>query len=238
MNAFGLIESGVASDNRFFIALAALELIADAAAETPVFIGVDDLSWLDDASLEVIEFISRRLTDEPVVMVTTCRLNQPPESTFGSLLLWLDALGADASRELLHHDAPELSPADQERVLEAAAGNPLALLELAKVVGRVAEPSVFVPIPLTQRLERSFAVRLDDLEPPLRTAVLVAALQDSDQLSETYAVLARLCGGHDAEVDLRQVAGLGLLIVEGDTFRFRHPLVRSAIAQSASARGA
>ncbi len=136
MSAFGLTEPGAASDNRFFIALAALELIADAAAETPVFIGVDDLSWLDDASLDAIEFISRRITDEQIVMVTTCRLNQPPESTFGSLLLWLDALGPEASRELLRHEAPELPEPDEARVLDAAAGNPLALLELAKVVGR------------------------------------------------------------------------------------------------------
>src|ERR1700691_3605802 len=88
MGAFGLTEPGAASDNRFFIALAALELIAAAAAETPVFVGVDDLSWLDDASLDAIEFISRRITDEQIVMITTCRLNRPPESTFGSVLLW------------------------------------------------------------------------------------------------------------------------------------------------------
>ncbi len=234
MSAFGLIEPGSAPDNRFFIALAALELIANAAAETPVFVGVDDLSWLDDASLDAIEFISRRITDEQIVMITTCRLNQPPESTFGSLLLWLDALDADASRELLCHEAPELPVADRVRVLEAAAGNPLALLELAKVVGRAGESSVFAPIPLTQRLERSFAARLDDLEPPVRMALLVAAVQDSDQLSETYAALARLSGNRDAKVDLDKVARLGMLIVAGDTFRFRHPLVRSAIAQSAT----
>jgi DNA-binding CsgD family transcriptional regulator len=234
MSAFGLIEPGAAPDNRFFIALAALELIADAAAESPVFVGVDDLSWLDDASLDAIEFISRRITDEQIVMVTTCRLNRPPESTFGSLLLWLDALDADASRELLRHQAPGLSAADEARVLEAAAGNPLALLELAKVVGQAGESSVFASIPLTQRLERSFAVRLDDLDPPLRSALLVAALQDSDNLSETYAALARLTGDHEAKVDLHNVARLGMLSVVGDTFRFRHPLVRSAIAQSAT----
>jgi DNA-binding NarL/FixJ family response regulator len=234
MSAFGLIEPDAGPGNRLFIALAALELIADAAAETPVFVGVDDLSWLDDASLDAIEFISRRITDERIVMVTTCRLNKPPESTFGSFLLWLDALDADSSRELLCHQAPELPAADRARVLEAAAGNPLALLELAKVVGQAGESSVFGPIPLTQRLERSFAVRLDDTEPLVRTALLVAALQDSDQLSETYAALARITGGHDADVDLHEVAP-GILTVEGDTFRFRHPLVRSAIAQAASA---
>jgi DNA-binding CsgD family transcriptional regulator len=231
MSAFGLTEPGAAPDNRFFIALAALELIADAAAQTPVFIGVDDLSWLDDASLDAIEFISRRITDEQIVMVTTCRLNRPPESTFGSLLLWLDALGPEASRELLRHQAPELPEPDEARVLDAAAGNPLALLELAKVVGRAGESSVFTSIPLTQRLERAFAVRLDDLDPQARTALLVAALQDSDRLSETYAALARLTGD---QVDLAKVARLGMLIIDGDTFRFRHPLVRSAITQSAT----
>ena len=209
MSAFGLTEPGVASDNRFFIALAALELIADAAAETPVFVGVDDLSWLDDASLEAIEFISRRITDEQIVMLTTCRLNRPPESTFGSLLLWLDALDTEASRELLHHQAPNLSAGDEARVLEAAAGNPLALLELAKVVGRAAESSVFASIPLTQRLERSFAAGLDDVDPPVRMALLVAAIQDSDQLSETYAALAQLTGDRDAKARSAQGRAAG-----------------------------
>ena len=232
MSAFGLAESGAGPANRFFIALAALELIADAAAETPVLVGVDDLSWLDDASLDAIEFISRRITDEQIVMITTCRLNRPPESTFGSVLLWLDALDAGASRRLLRHEAPQLPAADEVRVLAAAAGNPLALLELAKVAGRASDSSFFASIPLTERLERSFAVRLDDLDPPVRAALLAAALQDSDYLPETYAALARLAGQHDP-VDLREVVRPGLLSIEGDRFRFRHPLVRSAIAQSA-----
>jgi DNA-binding CsgD family transcriptional regulator len=233
MSAFGLTEPGAAPANRFFIALAALELLANAAAETPVLVGVDDLSWLDEASLEAIEFISRRITDEQIVMITTCRLNSPPESTFGSLLLWIDALDPDAARELLHRQAPELPPTDEARVLEAAAGNPLALLELAKVVDQVGESTVLRSIPLTQRLERSFAVRLDDLESPVRMALLIAAVQGSDHLPETYAALAWLTGDRDAKVDLREAVPLGIVNVEGDTFRFRHPLVRSAIVQSA-----
>jgi len=233
-SAFGLAEPILAAENQFFIALAALELIADAAARNPVFIGVDDLSWLDEASRDAIEFISRRITDERVVMVTTCRLNQPPESAFGSVLIWLNPLDAAASRELLRHAAPDLPWVDQARVLQAASGNPLALLELAKVVGRAGESSVFAPIPLTQRLERSFAVQLDDLDPEVRTALLVAAVQDSDRLPETYAALAQLDGDHDASVDLRKAARLGMLVIEGETFRFRHPLVRSAITQSAA----
>ncbi len=235
MSAFGLAEPGVAPTNRFFIALAALELLADAAAETPVLVGVDDLSWLDDDSREAIEFISRRITDEQIVMLTTCRLNRPPESTFGSVLLWLDPLDAEASRALLQYQAPGLSAAEEARVLAAAAGNPLALLELAKVVGRVGESSLLESVPLTERLERTFAAGLGDLEPRVRAALLVAAVQDSDQVTETSAALACLSGDDDARGDLRKAAEAGMLVISGDTFRFRHPLVRSAITQSASA---
>jgi AAA ATPase domain len=220
LGAFGLTDAGPAPANRFFIAMAALELLADAAAGTPLLVGVDDLAWLDDDSRDAIEFISRRITDEQIVMLTTCRLNRPPESTFGSVLLWLNPLDGDASRTLLQHQAPGLSAAEESRVLAAAAGNPLAVLELTKVVARAGE---------------SFAAGLSDLEPRVRTALLVAAVQDGDQVSETSAALARLSGDDDARGALGEAVHVGMLVMDADTFRFRHPLVRSAIVQSAPA---
>ena len=231
MSAFGLTEPGDTPPNRFFIALAALELIADAAADTPVLLGADDLAWLDEDSREAIEFISRRITDEHIAMITTCRLNSPPESTFGSRLLWLEPLKPEDARLLLHRQHPDLTMADEARVLEASAGNPLALLEIAKALGHSGDSSLLGPIPMTQRLERSFAVRLDDVEAPVRMALLIAAVQGGNQLSETDSALVRLTG-QPAKVDLQRAAP-EMLIVEGETFRFRHPLVQSAIAQAA-----
>ena len=234
MSAFGLAEPGVVPADPLFIELATLELIADAAAEAPVLVVVDDLRWVDNASREAIDFISRRITEEQVVMLFACRLSTPPESRFGSVLLTVDPLAPDPSRELLHYRAPSLSRTEEDRVLDAAEGNPLALLELAKVVTRSRDSSLFMSIPLTERLERAFAVSLDDLDPGVRTALLVAALQDSDELVETNATLVRLGGDPGAKVDLVAPADRGMVVIEGDTFRFRHPLVRSAIVQSAS----
>ncbi len=234
MSAFGLLEPGPATSDPFFIALAALELLADAAAESPVLVVVDDLVWVDSASQEAIDFISRRIADEQIVMLFACRLSTPPESTFGSMLLPVPPLGAEAARELLSKESPGLSPLDVSRVLEIAAGNPLALLELAKVVSQGGALSHFDSIPLTQRLERAFAVRLDRLSLSVRTALLVAALQDSSRLSETKQALSVLTGVDDAKVDLQGPVDLGMLTIEGDTFRFRHPLVQSAILQSAN----
>jgi predicted ATPase len=49
LSAFGLLESA-GSPERLFVALGALELVADASAEVPVLIAVDDLPWTDAAS--------------------------------------------------------------------------------------------------------------------------------------------------------------------------------------------
>src|SRR5579864_4516991 len=54
---------------RFMIGLAALNLLAGAAARTPVLMVVDDVQWLDRPTQEVLVFMARRLSAEPIVMV-------------------------------------------------------------------------------------------------------------------------------------------------------------------------
>src|SRR4029077_12218692 len=79
------------------------------------------------------------------------------------------------------------------RVLEAAAGNPLALTELPIVLsGLKLEPtSGLEAFPLTARLERAFAARLGDLDADTRALLLVAALDEvePDRLSVAAARL-------------------------------------------------
>jgi hypothetical protein len=242
LSAFGIGDDQVAPD-RFFVALAALELIADVGAKTPVVLLVDDLHWVDSASRDAIGFIARRIETEPAVLLLAARAvaENILAGESGLAFLQLEGLDPAASRELLQAHSPWLSPIDTRRIAEGAAGNPLALLEMPLALGRAGAEtrrSTSAPLPLTTRLELSFAARARDLDPVARTVLLVAALQDSDLLAETFTVTAELIGDDDRGVPpsaaIDKAVAAGLLSVSGDSFRFRHPLVRSAIAQAAS----
>ena len=69
--AFGL-ASGDPPD-RFLVAVAVLSLLSAAAEDRPLLLCVDDLQWLDDASVQVLGFVARRLLAERVAIVFTVR---------------------------------------------------------------------------------------------------------------------------------------------------------------------
>ena len=88
---FGLDAGAV--PGRFFVGLAVLGLLSDAADQGPVLCIVDDAQWLDRASAETFAFVARRLLAESVVMLFATRGR--PEVTVGLPELALEGL-ADA----------------------------------------------------------------------------------------------------------------------------------------------
>jgi hypothetical protein len=152
--------------------MSALDLLAEAAAEKPVLLLVDDAQWMDPASQQALAFIARRLASDRIVMLATHRLSDQPASLLDPSLpaVELAALDEQAAAELLDRSALPLEPRVRSAVLDFADGNPLALLELPQTVG----PATAADgewLPLTKRLENSFVARIEDLGAPTRTAL-------------------------------------------------------------------
>jgi DNA-binding CsgD family transcriptional regulator len=222
-----------APPERFMIALAALNLIADAAASKPVLVVVDDVQWLDRPTQEVLAFVARRIGSDPVVLVGAGRSGGEGLLTSADLTeLHVGELDDASARGLLATYAGDLGIADRERILKEAQGNPLALIELPAAfrtaVGEGREPPR-PSLPLTARLERAFAARLPDLPRPARDAVLVAAVDSADDLREVLAGASLLAGNRITAAALEPAAAIALIRFDDRRVRFRHPLVRSAV---------
>jgi DNA-binding CsgD family transcriptional regulator len=215
----------------FRVAVAAFRLICEVADSAPLVLIVDDAHWLDRSSVGVLAFVARRLEAEPVALVAAIRTGQAtPLDAAGLPSLDLERLSPPAAAELLDQRAPELHPVSRARVLAESAGNPLALVELARSTGRSGERISPGPTTLTARLERAFASRLRDLPSDTRSALLAAALDSRASLEE----IAR-CSVVPLEA-LERAVDADLIEIAEDEVRFRHPLIRSAVRQAASAQ--
>jgi DNA-binding CsgD family transcriptional regulator len=233
--AFG-IASGPEPDV-FRVALAAFQLVCDAAEGSPLVILADDAHWLDRSTLRVLMFIARRLENEPVALLISVRTGFVKPLGDASLpALELERLSPSAAAALLDLRAPDLHPIFRARVLAEAAGNPLALVELVRAP-RTAESTdgqlSDAPLTIPARLERAFGAQLDGLPGDTRGVLLVAALDGRASLDELVRsgsiVSQRPLGVSDLDA---AVAAELVSIVDGHV-RFRHPLVRSAVRQAA-----
>ncbi|GAA4261006.1 helix-turn-helix transcriptional regulator [Dactylosporangium darangshiense] len=231
--AFGMDDG--AAPEPFMIALATLSLLADAAANRPVVVAVDDVQWLDRPTHEALAFVARRVGADPVVVIGTVRARHDgPLLGCGLPVLELAGLDDTAARQLIAVSAAGLPAASQERILFESLGNPLALVELPAAWRQTAEFSaehVTGSLPLTARLEQAFAGRLAGLPPDTRDALLVAAVDNAEDLAEILAGAAALTGGPVSTHVWTPAVDAGLVRVDETRVVFRHPLVRSGILQ-------
>jgi DNA-binding CsgD family transcriptional regulator len=228
--AFGIAESG--APDLFLIGLAALGLVAERATETPLLFVVEDAHWLDRSSSEALKFVARRVESDPAFLLFAVREGvSSPFDDAGLPELPVAGLDPRASNALLDLGATTLRVDVRRRILEEAEGNPLALIELpVAAAGLAAEAARSDPLPLTGRLEQAFTSKLTNLGSGVQQLLLLAALDDVD-----FDELSRAAGRPVEQDDLAPAVAAGLGKLESGRFRFRHPLIRSAVQQAATA---
>jgi DNA-binding CsgD family transcriptional regulator/tetratricopeptide (TPR) repeat protein len=225
LGAFALSPDPVPPD-ALLTGIAVLTLLSHLSEDRPLLLVADDAQWLDRGSLDALAFAARRLDEEPLVLLLSARGNLPPpgfERDFPELLL--EPLSTqDAARLLDAQPRPPHGRA-REQVLAQAAGNPMALIELSRIIG--ADPSAgrrwaAEPLPPTERLAVIIAGLHGTLPPATQEALLLAAVADSSDM------LAAAVPGLTAEA-LAPAEKVGLIRVDGSGPQFNHPLVRSAV---------
>jgi DNA-binding CsgD family transcriptional regulator len=119
-----------------------------------------------------------------------------------------------------------------DRLYELTNGNPLALVELPRVLSEEQLHGVEPfeqPLNLGSRVERAFRGRVEGLGADAHRALLIASASESDALDSIVAALS-IAGIDPSALQAAEDAGLVWLVDQ--SIVFRHPLVRSAVYHS------
>jgi len=227
------VEDGPSPD-RLLVSTATLGLLEEAASHRPVFVRAEDLQWLDRSTTEVLDFVGRRLTHTPVVVIAAIRTGHAPDAVppCSFTRFELGPLADDAAEALLDAHAGTLSNSVRRRVLTEAGGNPLALHELPVTWTTGGPATIASRLPTTRRLEQAFLEQVAAVPSGSRSFLLLAAAADDAGLQDVMAAARTMDLGVD---DLEPLEELGLLRTDLVSLRFRHPLLRSAVIGNASA---
>jgi DNA-binding CsgD family transcriptional regulator len=180
---------------------------------------IEDIHWADEATLDLMRFLTRRIRAAPVLVIATYRDDWLVPSSPLRL-----ALGDLAARRWTRR--LDLPPLSVEAVRTLAAGTDLDADQLYRLAGGN-------PFYVTEMLEAgTHGVPLS-----ARDAILSRTGRLSDagrQVLETTALMglridASLLADRQAALD--ELTASGLLIDEGIGLRFRHEIARLAIAQ-------
>jgi DNA-binding CsgD family transcriptional regulator len=214
------------------VGVAVLGVLRALARSGPLVLAVDDVQWLDASSRNALSFALRRLVDEPVRLIVSCRTEELAAGagqadlgvqgerltvgpvTIGVLQRIVSAqLGQSFSRPTL------------TRLHEATGGNPMVCLEMARALQRRGrEPDVGEPLPVPADLRLLVTERLQGLSEAARQVLLVTAALAHPTVT---AVVAAFSDSEASSRALTEASAAGLLEFDGERIHFIHPPIAS-----------
>lgn len=214
-----LLESGAGSGEIF-------EVVREELARGETVLVVEDLHWADEATLDVLRMLGRRLDGIPALVIGTYRDDELERSH--PLRLVLGELGSQRAVE-----AVELQPLSAEAVAQLATGSSVDPGELHR---RTSGNPFFVhevleaedeAIPATVR--DAVLARMARLSPEAAEVVQTVAL--APPAIDVWS-LQRVCGSASERLD--ETLERGVLSADGENIAFRHELARVAVEETLS----
>ena len=192
-------------------------------------------SGLTGPLADALLFAARRLRNEGVAMIVATRPVASFDTDRAALpCLSLRGLDSAAARALLDAAHGTLPPDVSVLLAASTAGNPLALLEVPLLLSEAQLAGVQridEPVPVGPTLIRAVLSRLTGLSAEVHRALLLAAASGGERVQPVVDALEH--HGLDRGA-LGPAEGAGVLVIAGERFEFRHPLLRSAIYHNAS----
>ncbi len=222
--------------DRLAVFEAVVDLVDVIASRSPVLLLVDDLHWLDADTSECLAYLDRRISSRPVGSIASSRTRtQRAGSPAWVSELEVGPLPPASARALLRRRWPDLPTGIETSVLDAARGNPLALIELPAMLaadGRDSQLDPTSPLKLSPRLHEGFTRRLRSLPAATRDLLVLLALARTPTSQAISAIVDH--AGFDLG-DLEPALANSLVVADHGHVRFTHPLIRSAVVSEASA---
>ncbi len=208
----------------------------------PQLIVFDDLQWADEASLELLSSLTRRL-DAPILVVISYRPEESRErgtvwNTLqtidrepGQLRMALNSLSSAEAAQLVRRALGSTVETPLERRIGIESqGNPLLVLETLRALiengGLEAGSQAELPLPASVR--EVIVARLTRLAPPIR-AVLDAAAVIGSSLEIGLCSAASGQSNADTLIALDQLVRRGFLIEDESGLRFGHDKLRQIV---------
>jgi DNA-binding CsgD family transcriptional regulator/tetratricopeptide (TPR) repeat protein len=186
----------------------------------PVLMVVEDLHWADDATLDFLRYVGRRVGETNALVMCTFRddelaLHQPLRTVIGQLS------PMDSTHRL------QVNPLSTQAVATLAQGHPVDPEELYRLTGGNAFYVTEVlasgeAMPAT--VQDAVLARVDRLGDEARQIVEAVSIAPKSLDMEQANLLA-----DTGSVGIDQAVGAGVLLAEGTVLRFRHELARAAV---------
>ncbi|MGO4193762.1 AAA family ATPase [Rhizobium sp. YAF28] len=213
-----------------------LDLLTEAFQ--PTLLVIEDIHWADDATLNLIRYIGRRIRHTCLLLVATARNDDTPGQTRLRRLLadippahWLRITVPPLSKAAVLELA-DRKGLDGEAIFSATGGNAYFVSELVDCAGSDCLPPLSRDhLPTTIR--DAVLARADILDEADREALWAASTSPDAFAPE---LIEAICGS-DARASLEACTACGLLVPAssgpgGNLFMFRHEIARQAVEQS------